>query len=113
MGALLLTISSITPAVSVFVIVPSVIAQAGTGAFWSMVLGAVLCLPTAYVYAELGSAIPIAGGEYSMVGRTMGPAAGFVVLALNAFGVLLTASAWSFRALTPRRWRPRSSSSPP
>jgi amino acid transporter len=100
MGALLLTISSITPAVSVFVIVPSVIAQAGTGAFWSMVLGAVLCLPTAYVYAELGSAIPIAGGEYSMVGRTMGPAAGFVVLALNAFGVLLTASAFSLGAST-------------
>jgi amino acid transporter len=100
MGALLLTLSSITPASSVFVIVPSVLTQAGTGAFWSMVLGALLCLPTAYVYAELASAFPIAGGEYSMAGRTIGPATGFVVLALNGFGSLLAAAAFSLGAST-------------
>jgi len=100
MGALLLTLSSITPASSVFVIVPSVITQAGTGAFWSMLLGALLCLPTAYVYAELASAFPIAGGEYSMAGRTIGPATGFAVLALNGFGSLLAAAAFSLGAST-------------
>ena len=36
-GATLLTLSSITPASSVFVIVPGVFQQAGTGAFVSMV----------------------------------------------------------------------------
>src|SRR5271168_3026418 len=88
-GALLLTLSAITPASSVFVIVPLVFAQAGTGAFVSMAITALLSLPVAYVYAELSSAFPIAGGEYSMVGKTLGPGAGFATLALTAVGNML------------------------
>ena len=80
-GALLLTLSAVTPASSVFVIVPGVIAQAGTGAFISMAVAALLAVPIAYVYAELSSAFPIAGGEYSLVGRGIGPASGFAMLA--------------------------------
>ncbi|HEY3637039.1 MAG TPA: APC family permease [Rhizomicrobium sp.] len=81
-GALLLTLSSVTPASSVFVIVPGVIQQAGTGAFLSMLAGGLLAFPIAFVYAELSSAFPIAGGEYCMTGRTLGPGWGFAMLGL-------------------------------
>ena len=88
-GVLLLTLSAITPASSVFVIVPGVITQAGTGAFLSMLAGALLAVPIAYVYAELSSAFPIAGGEYCMVGRTVGQGSGFAVLGLTVAGNML------------------------
>src|SRR5580693_7012622 len=97
-GALLLTLSAVTPASSVFVIVPGVIAQAGTGAFIAMLAGAALSVPTAFAYAELASAFPIAGGEYSMVGRTMGGDAAMVILWLNAFTSLLAAAALALGA---------------
>lgn len=99
-GTLLLTLSAVTPASSVFVIVPGVIAAAGTGAFWAMVLGAALCVPTAYIYAELSSAFPIAGGEYCMVGRTVGRDAGMGIMWLNAFSSLLTPAAFALGAGT-------------
>ncbi len=50
--ALLLTLSSITPASSVFVIVPGVVTQAGTGAFLSMAAAALLAVPIAFIYAN-------------------------------------------------------------
>ena len=82
-GVLLLTLSAVTPASSVFVGVPTVISQAGSGALISMLIGGLLVAPIACVYAELSSAFPIAGGEYALVGRTLGPAAGFAILGLT------------------------------
>lgn len=83
MGVLLLTLSGVTPASSVFIGVPEVISEAGTGALISMLIGALLVIPIACVYAELSSAFPIAGGEYALVGRTLGPAPGFAILGLT------------------------------
>ncbi len=83
MGVLLLTLSGVTPASSVFIGVPEVISEAGTGALISMLIGAMLVIPIACVYAELSSAFPIAGGEYALVGRTLGPAPGFAILGLT------------------------------
>jgi amino acid transporter len=97
-GALLLTLSAVTPASSVFVIVPGVIAQAGTGAFLSMAIAAILAVPIAYIYAELSSAFPIAGGEYCLVGRGIGPASGFAILGLTAFGNMLAPAVLSLGA---------------
>jgi amino acid transporter len=97
-GALLLTLSAITPATSVFVIVPEVFQQAGTGAFISMAATAFVSLSVAFVYAELSSAFPIAGGEYSMVGKTLGPAAGFATLALTALGNMLAPAVFALGA---------------
>jgi amino acid transporter len=97
-GALLLTLSSVTPASSVFVIVPGVIAQAGTGAFLSMAVAALLAVPIAYVYAELSSAFPIAGGEYCMVGRAIGPASGFAILGVTVVGNMLAPAVLSLGA---------------
>jgi amino acid transporter len=97
-GTLLLTLSSVTPASSVFVFVPTVIQEAGTGAFLSMLAAALLSIPIAFVYAELASAFPIAGGEYSMLGRTLGPGWGFAMLGLILFGNMLTVTALALGA---------------
>lgn len=85
-GTLLITISGITPAASVFIMGQDVIHQAGTGAVLCFALAALLGIATAFVYAELSSAFPLTGGEYSMIGRTMGPVWGFMALGLNLFG---------------------------
>lgn len=82
LGTLLIVLSAITPASSVFIIAPGVIAQAGTGAFWSFVAAGLVGVLMAFVYAELASAFPLTGGEYAIVGRTLGPLPGFVILGL-------------------------------
>jgi amino acid transporter len=92
MGVLLLTLSATTPASSVFVGVPDALTDAGTGAVLSLIAAALMAAPIAYVYAELSSAFPIAGGEYAMTGRTLGPAAGYAVLGLTAFVNMVAAA---------------------
>jgi amino acid transporter len=88
-GVLFLTLSVATPASSVFVIVPGMLQVAGTGAVWALLLAGIVCVATAFVYAELSSAWPVAGGEYVMVAHTLGPMAGFVMLGINVFNNLL------------------------
>lgn len=97
-GALLLTLSAISPASSVFVIVPGVFQQAGTGAFLSMAITALVSLSVAYVYAELSSAYPIAGGEYCLAGKTLGPGSGFAILAVTAVGNMLAPAVFALGA---------------
>src|ERR1700687_5010056 len=50
LGTLLITVSAITPASSVFIIAPGVIQQAGSGAFLAFVAAAVVGIFMAYVY---------------------------------------------------------------
>ncbi|WP_313536639.1 APC family permease [Sphingomonas sp.] len=88
-GVLFLTLSITTPASSLFVIVPGCLQIAGTGTLLALAIAGVVCLATALIYAELSSAFPVAGGEYVMVGRTLGPAAGFMMLGVNACNNLL------------------------
>jgi amino acid transporter len=88
-GVLFLTLSATTPASSVFVIVPGMLRVGGSGALIALAIAALVCVATAYVYAELSSAWPIAGGEYVMVARTLGPMAGFVVLGVNVVNNLI------------------------
>jgi amino acid transporter len=98
LGALLLTLSAITPAASVCVIIPGIIQQAGTGALYSLALAAVVALAIAYVYAELGSAHPIAGGDYALIGKTLGPFIGFVYLGTRVSGAIFSAAILSLGA---------------
>ncbi len=91
-GCLLITLSSVTPASSIFIVVPGVVEQAGSGALISFAIAAFISLLTAYVYAELSSAFPLTGGEYAIVARTLGPLAGFVILGLNLVVLLLNIS---------------------
>jgi amino acid transporter len=62
---------------------------AGSGTLWAFLLAGLVCVATAFVYAELSSAFPIAGGEYVMVARTLGPLPGFVILGINVFNNML------------------------
>ncbi|GAY19866.1 APC family permease [Sphingobium fuliginis] len=88
-GVLFLTLSATTPASSVFVIIPGMLQEAGTGAIWAMILASLICVTTAFIYAELSSAWPVAGGEYVAVAQTLGPMAGFVMLGVNVFNNVL------------------------
>lgn len=88
-GVLFLTLSVTTPASSVFVIVPGMLQVAGTGAVWATLIAGLVCVATAYIYAELSSVWPVAGGEYVMVAHTLGPLAGFVMLGINVFNNLI------------------------
>jgi len=88
-GALLITLSSLTPAASVFIIMPDIVAQAGTGVLLSFTGAAAVSMLIAYVYAELCSAFPLTGGEYAIVGRVLGPFPGFIVLGVNLLVLLL------------------------
>ncbi len=90
LGALLLTVSGITPAASVFVIGSAVIVQAGTGALVAFFAAAIICVPVAFAYAELSSAFPITGAEYTFLGRVLGPSWGFMALGLNVIGGALS-----------------------
>ncbi|WP_257555348.1 APC family permease [Sphingobium sp. CFD-2] len=88
-GVLFLTLSATTPASSVFVIIPGMLQEAGTGAIWAMILASLICVTTAFIYAELSSAWPVAGGEYVAVAQTLGPMAGFIMLGVNVFNNVL------------------------
>lgn len=90
-GVLFLTLSITTPASSVFVIAPGILQEAGTGAVWALAIAAIVSICTSYVYAELSSAWPVAGGEYVFVSEALGPAAGFVMLAVNLVSNILIA----------------------
>ncbi len=56
--------------------------HAGTGTVLLFLLGLSAALIWGFVYAELGSAFPYAGGDYVGVGRTLGAWAGAATLAL-------------------------------
>ncbi|GAA5157032.1 APC family permease [Pseudonocardia eucalypti] len=89
LGTLLITLSAITPASSVFIIAPGVMATAGTGAVASFLAAGVVGIFMAFVYAELSSAFPLTGGEYAIVGRTLGRLPGFMIMILIGFTNLL------------------------
>ncbi len=97
-GVLFLTLSSVTPASSVYVIVPGIIQQAGTGAFIAMIAAAIIGVAMAFIYAELASAFPLAGGEYAMFGRTLGPLVTFAFLGMNTIGSTLAPAVLSLGA---------------
>ncbi len=72
----MLTVSSITPASSIFVIAPFALQSAGSGAFLSFAMAALLAICIAFCYAEVGGAHPNAGGEYVFIERLFGRFAG-------------------------------------
>ncbi|MFP6560323.1 APC family permease [Paraburkholderia sp. B3] len=87
--AVMITVSGVTPASSIFVIAPFAIQQAGSGAVLSFLLGGVLALAFALCYAELSAAHRSAGGEYVMAKRVFGTLPGYLtfitVLSVSVF----------------------------
>lgn len=67
LGNIAITVSAVTPASSVFIIIPFIILTAGTGAFLALVFAAVIGVFMAFCWGELSAAFPIAGGDYALV----------------------------------------------
>ncbi|MEW1748733.1 APC family permease [Streptomyces angustmyceticus] len=88
-GGTLLTLSCLTPASSLFVIVPDSFASLGTGTALTIAVAALLCIGVAFTYSELGTLIPSSGGEYAMVGTLMGRLAGWLVFVLSLIVVMI------------------------
>ncbi|MFL4496595.1 APC family permease [Streptomyces sp. VTCC 41912] len=88
-GGTLLTLSCLTPASSLFVIVPDSFATLGTGTALTIAIAAVLCVGVAFTYSELGTLVPSSGGEYAMVGTLMGRLAGWLVFVLSLIVVMI------------------------
>lgn len=87
-GGTLLTLSCLTPASSLFVIVPGSFATLGTGTALALVIATLLCVAVAFCYSELGTLIPSAGGEYAMVGTLVGRFGGWLAF-LQALVVVM------------------------
>ncbi len=82
-GNILITLSGISPASSVFILGGAALAAYGTGVFWGFLLAGVISILIGFCYAELGSRHPIAGGDYTLVSRVLGPAAGSAVFFIS------------------------------
>lgn len=83
-AAILLTISCITPASSLFIIVPELLATQGSGVVIALVFGLLVSVAVGACYAELGTRTPSSGGEYAMVTHTIGRTLGWLTFALTA-----------------------------
>jgi amino acid transporter len=97
-GNVMLTLSACGPAMTVFIYVPVVYFVSGTWSFLATLIGAAIALGVAFVYAEVGTAFPIAGGEYSMISRVLGRGVGFVVFAIQLSFYVLMLATFSFGA---------------
>ncbi|GAA4998664.1 APC family permease [Kitasatospora paranensis] len=91
-GGTLLTLSCVTPASSLFVIVPELFNSLGTLTAMSIAIGAVICIAVAFCYSELGTLVPSAGGEYAMVGTLAGRFAGWLVFIQSLIVVMIVPS---------------------
>jgi amino acid transporter len=86
-AAVLLVLSCITPASSLFIIVPELLAMQGSGAVLTILAGVGISVAVGACYSELGTRTASSGGEYAMVTQTLGKAAGWLTFSLA--GVLL------------------------
>ncbi len=91
-GGTLLTLSCVTPASSLFVIVPELFNSLGTATAMAIAIGSLLCIAVAFCYSELGTLIPSAGGEYAMVGTLAGRFAGWLVFIQSLIVVMIVPS---------------------
>jgi amino acid transporter len=87
----MITLSSITPASSVFIIIPAILLGVGTGSFLALLFAALVGVFMAFCWGELCAAYPIAGGDYAVVwhafkGRAK-PLAGPVSMVLFALWI--------------------------
>ncbi|MFX5494328.1 amino acid permease, partial [Acinetobacter baumannii] len=81
-----ITLTNLSPSIGVFIAAPVIIQQAGSFVIVAMILTILLGLVMAGIYAELGSAMPHAGGDYVLVGMTLGPTLRFAGLSAGLFG---------------------------
>ncbi len=92
LDGLLVTLAGLSPSIGVFIVGSDVIHMVGSGAVLCFLAAVVLGIAMASVYAELGSSMPSAGGEYTIARRLLGPDAGFAMLSVNLCGLCLAMS---------------------
>jgi amino acid transporter len=78
----LLTMSTLSPALSVFVYGGEILKS--VGAAIAFPVGILVAVVWGGLYGELGSAFPHAGGEYAGITGTLGASAGFIDIAMLA-----------------------------
>jgi amino acid transporter len=83
-AVILLTLSCVTPASSLFIIVPELLASQGSGVVLTLLVGVLISAAVGACYAELGTRTPSSGGEYAMVTHTLGRPAGWLTFALTS-----------------------------
>lgn len=88
-GGTLLTLSCVTPASTLFVVVPDLFGSLGTATALTIAIGSLLCIAVAFCYSELGTLIPSAGGEYAMVSTLAGRLTGWLVFVLSLLVVMI------------------------
>jgi amino acid transporter len=76
LGIIILTLSVLSPGVSVLVSGGAILQQAGTGTVLAFLLGALVCYCQTSMAAELGAAYPTAGYDYAAIGHAVGDWAG-------------------------------------
>ncbi|MEY2245736.1 APC family permease [Streptomyces sp. BF23-18] len=88
-GGTLLTLSCVTPASTLFVVIPDLFGSLGTATALTIAIGSLLCVAVAFCYSELGTLIPSAGGEYAMVSTMAGRLAGWLVFVMSLLVVMI------------------------
>ncbi|WP_405138115.1 APC family permease [Nocardia sp. NBC_01388] len=87
---ILITLSAVTPASSVFVIIPSILLAVGGASVLTLGIAALASVCVGLCYAELSARYPIAGGEYTWAARLLGRPLGFAMFLLTMVnGVLI------------------------
>jgi amino acid transporter len=95
LGVIILTLSVLSPGVSVLVSGGSILQQAGTGTIIAFLLGSLVCYCQTSMIAELGAAYPTAGYDYAAIGHAIGDWAGATtyIAAIASFPLFLNTSA--------------------
>lgn len=95
LGVIILTLSVLSPGVSVLVSGGSILQQAGTGTVLAFLLGSLVCYCQTSMAAELGAAYPTAGYDYAAIGHAVGDWAGATcyIAAIASFPLFLNVSA--------------------
>jgi amino acid transporter len=95
LGNLSITLSFLTPTVSLFLTASVLLTINGTATFPSFVFAGIAALGMAFCFAELGSAFPVVGGQYSIVMRVLGRPLGFLAFIQFLTLIIFTISASS------------------
>lgn len=88
-AVILLTLSCITPASSLFIIVPELLASQGSGVLLTLLVGLLISAAVGICYSELGTRTPSSGGEYAMVTHTLGRPAGWLTFSLTSATLII------------------------
>ncbi|MDA8344771.1 MAG: APC family permease [Thermaerobacter sp.] len=75
-----IAVGCVSPIAATFINVPVLISSLGTYLLPEYIISAVIALALAYIYSELGSIYPLAGGLYSVGLKVLGKPMGFMTL---------------------------------